>query len=211
MLIKLLLKIYVFVGKYKNLFITKIVTKINSSKVTLIGGNHLFAKTSTITLFDGSNKSDIIVGNNCLIWGHLNSQNKGKIVIGEWVFVAHSTSIISCNRIEIGKDTQIGPYTVISDNNSHPISPAYRRMMSHTPNFSDVRHLKHSANAPICIGENVWIGEKVRICKGITIGENAIIAANSVVTKNVPANAIVAGNPARIVKTDIDKNNNDAQ
>ena len=68
-----------------------------------------------------------------------------------------------------------------------------------------MRSWKYSASKPIRIGENVWIGENVRICKGVTIGNNAVIAACSVVTKDVPANAIAAGNPAKIVKTDIDK------
>lgn len=63
----------------------------------------------------------------------------------------------------------------------------------------------HSANAPIAIGRNCWIGQNARIQKGVTIGDNSIIAANSVVTKDVPANAIAAGNPAKIVKTDIDQ------
>ena len=68
-----------------------------------------------------------------------------------------------------------------------------------------MRMWKHSANAPIIIGENCWIGTNVRICKGVTIGDNSVIAACSVVTKDVPANCIVAGNPAKIVKSNIDK------
>ena len=51
----------------------------------------------------------------------------------------------------------------------------------------------------------MWIGSNVRICKGVTIGQGAVIAACSVVTKDVPANSIAAGNPAKIVKTDIDQ------
>ena len=70
-----------------------------------------------------------------------------------------------------------------------------------------MRKWKHSVSSPIIIGENVWIGSNVRICKGVTIGDNSVIAACSVVTKDVPANAIAAGNPAKIVKTDIDKIN----
>lgn len=50
------------------------------------------------------------------------------------------------------------------------------------------------------IGENCWIGANVRICKGVTIGDNSVVAACSVVTKDVPANCIVAGNPAKVVK-----------
>ncbi|MBR4155847.1 MAG: hypothetical protein IKU01_03975 [Bacteroidales bacterium] len=78
--------------------------------------------------------------------------------------------------------------------------------MRQTPGGSYERKWIHSDNKPIVLGENVWVGENVRICKGVTIGDNAVIAACSVVTKDVPANSIAAGNPAKIVKTDIDQN-----
>ena len=77
--------------------------------------------------------------------------------------------------------------------------------MRTTPHGSDARSMIHSVYAPVKIGKNVWIGQKSRICKGVEIGDNSIVAANSVVTKSVPANCIVAGNPAKIVKTDIDQ------
>ena len=56
---------------------------------------------------------------------------------------------------------------------------------------------------PIKIGKNVWIGCRVLILKGVTIGDGAVVAAGSVVTKDVPAGALVAGNPAVIVKENI--------
>ena len=62
------------------------------------------------------------------------------------------------------------------------------------------RYWKHSAHAPVIIGENCWIGRNVSIMKGVTIGDNCVIAANSVVTKSIPANCIAAGNPAKVVK-----------
>ena len=63
---------------------------------------------------------------------------------------------------------------------------------------------KYSDSAPIIIGKNVWIGSDARICKGVTIGDGAIIAANAVVTKSCPPNCIMGGNPAKIIKRDID-------
>ena len=56
---------------------------------------------------------------------------------------------------------------------------------------------------PIIIGDNVWLGINSIILKGVTRGDNAIVAAGSVVTKNVPPNSIVAGNPAKVIKTNI--------
>tara|TARA_B100001057_G_scaffold239976_1_gene240337 strand:+ start:102382 stop:102813 length:432 start_codon:yes stop_codon:yes gene_type:complete len=53
---------------------------------------------------------------------------------------------------------------------------------------------------PIVLKDNVWIGDSAIICKGVTIGENSIIGAGSVVTKDVPANSVFAGNPAKLVK-----------
>src|SRR5690606_37233641 len=49
--------------------------------------------------------------------------------------------------------------------------------------------------------ENVWVCDGAVICKGVTIGENSIVAARAVVTKDVPANVVVAGNPAKVIKT----------
>nr|WP_306798988.1 DapH/DapD/GlmU-related protein [Clostridium perfringens] len=59
----------------------------------------------------------------------------------------------------------------------------------------------NSINSPIIIEDNVWIGEFVRIMKGVTIGEGSIVGANAVVTKDVQPYTVVAGNPARIVKS----------
>ena len=53
---------------------------------------------------------------------------------------------------------------------------------------------------PIILKDNVWIGDSVIVCKGVTIGENSIIGAGAVVIKNIPANVVAAGNPAKVVK-----------
>lgn len=58
-------------------------------------------------------------------------------------------------------------------------------------------------SAPITIGDRVWIGARSTILKGVTIGDGAVVAAGSLVTKDVPAGALVAGSPARVVRTGV--------
>ena len=88
--------------------------------------------------------------------------------------------------IVIGQDVLIGPncslYTAI-----HPTEPGPRRA-------------KWESAAPIALGDNVWLGGSVVVCPGVTIGENSIIGAGAVVTRDIPANSIAVGNPARVSK-----------
>lgn len=198
-------KIYCFIRDLKNNIKLKTITRSIKKKVTLVGDHQAFFRSSRVYLFAGSTKEDIILHDHCDMFGQIHSYAGGKVIMHEWSKIGPSSKIIAVNRIEIGKDTAIATGVSIIDNNTHPINPEDRRYMRHTPHGSRERQNQHSANAPIIIGENVWIGSNARIQKGVTIGDNAIIAANSVVTHDVPANSIAAGNPAKIVKTDIDK------
>ena len=182
-----------------------IIKREFQKKTTMLGSGHTFDKTSSVNLTMGSTKDDIILHDHSEVWGHITSINHGKIIFYDWAKLGSRSTIEAVNRVEIGKDCEISFDVVITDNNAHPVNPSDRRYYHHTPHHSEERSHKYSANAPVIIGENVWIGQRARICKGVTIGDNAIIAANAVVTHDVPANAIAAGNPAKIVKTDIDK------
>lgn len=203
--IKMITSIIRFVKKVINDFKLKIVRNECYKNATFVGSNHGFKLNTRIYLRTGSTKEDIILHDHCEIFGCIKSYNHGKVIMHEWTKIGTGTTIEAVNRIEIGKDTAIAKNVTIIDNNTHPICPADRRIMRRTPHGSPERSNAYSANAPIIIGENVWIGTNARICKGVTIGDNAVIAANSVVTKSVPANAIAAGNPARIVKENIDQ------
>lgn len=90
-------------------------------------------------------------------------------------------------EITIGDDVMIGPKCVIWGRD-HGLSLD-----------QPMREQEH-VSAPITIGNDVWIGAQVTILKGVEIENGAVIGAGSVVTKSVPANAIVVGNPAKVVK-----------
>lgn len=200
--------IRLFIKKVREIkisIINIVLQRVFKNNTTLIGSGHRFFPGATAVLKRGSLKKDIVLHDHCEIFGGLISVNGGKIVMHEWSKLGAHSSITAVNRVEVGKDTAISYYVTIIDNNNHPINPEDRRYMRHTPHHSIERSPHMSANAPIIIGENVLIGAYSRICKGVTIGDNAIIAANSVVTHDVPANAIAAGNPARIVKEHIDQ------
>ena len=105
-----------------------------------------------------------------------------QITFGEHVFINHSFTAMSIGGVTIEDNVQIGPHvTVVTDN--HDLKNRY------------VLNCK-----PVRICKNAWIGADVTIMPGITIGENAVIAGGAVVTKDVPADSIVGGNPAKVIK-----------
>lgn len=174
-------------------------------RATLLGTNYYFTQYSNIDLSDGSDKNDIVIGDNVKMNGTLASQNHGKIYIGNYIRLAEHSKIGSVLSVKIGNYAAIADWVVIMDNNNHPINPYDRLIWSKSPMIPEYNKWRHSDAKPIVIGDNVWIGSRARINKGVTIGDNSIIAANSIVTKDVPPNSIVAGNPAKVVKSDIDK------
>lgn len=199
MIISLYRKFFKLIRALKLYYVKKNVKK----HATFIGEGQNLGFESRVYLLEGAIKENVLLHNHSEMFGTIYAIHNGVINLGEWAKIGPGSIIEATNRIEIGKDTAVGARVTMRDNNSHPISPNYRRNMRRTPHGSIERSSTRSISSPIIIGENVWIGENARICKGVTIGDNAIIAASSVVTKDVPANAIAAGNPAKIVKENI--------
>jgi virginiamycin A acetyltransferase len=99
-------------------------------------------------------------------------------------------------KIEIGKYCQIGAYVALHGTN-HPVSYPSTYINSRLFNGELA---KHKTEAPIKVGNDVWIGHGSIILSGVTIGDGAIVGAGSVVTKNVEPYSIVAGNPAKFIR-----------
>ncbi|MDQ3432464.1 MAG: sugar O-acetyltransferase [Actinomycetota bacterium] len=109
-----------------------------------------------------------------------------QISIGARTFVNWGAVFADVARITIGEDVQIGP-SVQFLTPTHPVDPEPRRA-------------KHEAGQPITIGDNVWLGGGVIVCPGVTIGENTVVGAGAVVVRDLPANVVAVGNPARVVR-----------
>lgn len=111
--------------------------------------------------------------------------NFGKfITIGKNVFINHACTFLDMGGIAIEDDVLIGPkVNLITEN--HPLTPTERRAL---------------ISKPIIIKRNAWIGAAATILPGVTIGENSVVAAGAVVSKDVPANTVVGGIPAKFIK-----------
>lgn len=108
------------------------------------------------------------------------------IHLGDNVLINYQCVFLDAAPITIGDNCFIGPmcgmYTV-----NHPFDPQRR-------------NAGYVYGRPITLEENVWIGGSTTILSGVTIGRNSVIGAGSVVTRDIPANVVAAGNPARIIR-----------
>jgi acetyltransferase-like isoleucine patch superfamily enzyme len=111
---------------------------------------------------------------------------KTEIHIGNYCLISPGVRISAAKSIRIGDNCMFASNVYISDSDWHGI-------------YNRIRPFR--SEKPIIIEDNVWLGERVIVNKGVCIGENSVIGAGSIVTKNIPANSIAAGNPARVIKT----------
>lgn len=106
------------------------------------------------------------------------------IRIGKNVFINACCHFQDHGGVIIGDGCQIG-HNVVFATLDHGLAPEER---------------KSTYPAPIVLGRNVWIGSNATILRGVTIGDNAVVAAGAVVTKDIPADGIAGGVPARVIR-----------
>lgn len=111
---------------------------------------------------------------------------QAEIMIGDYCLISPGTRISAAQSIRIGDNCMFAANVYISDSDWHGI-------------YNRIRPFR--CTKPVVLENNVWLGESVIVNKGVTIGENSVIGAGSVVTKNIPANSIAVGNPAKVIKS----------
>ena len=106
--------------------------------------------------------------------------------IGPRTFANFGLVVLDVAKVTIGADVQIATNVQLLTA-THPLEPGPRRD-------------KWESAQPITIGDNVWLGGGVIVCPGVTIGENTVVGAGSVVVRDLPANVVAVGSPARVVR-----------
>lgn len=107
--------------------------------------------------------------------------------VGDGTYFSGDTKINVWDSVTIGDNCLISWDVIILDSDSHTV----------------ILDKPQEKTKPVVIGNHVWIGCGAIILKGVHIGDNSIIAAGSIVTKDIPANCLAAGNPAKVIKHDI--------
>ena len=133
------------------------------------------------------------IGKKCNILPPFKCDYGFRIEVGENFFANYNFIVLDGNYIRIGDNVWIAPNVSIYAA-GHPLDVTDR-----------INGWEYAF--PVTIGNNVWIGGSVSIIGGVTIGDNAVVAAGSVVIRDVPANTLVGGNPARVIRklTKLDK------
>lgn len=134
------------------------------------------------------NKGKMVFGDQVCIWStivqaKLYTHKRATLTVGTNTRL-NGVHIDARNRVTIGNNVRIAPYTIILDSDFHDVKD----------------HFAEGKTSEIVIKDNVWIATRATILKGVTIGENSVVAAGSVVTRDVPPNTIVGGIPAKVIK-----------
>lgn len=128
-------------------------------------------------------KSVMLVGN--IVPIEMISAPVAHISVGDESFINYGTTIIAYEEVIIGKRCKIGHYVFVMDNNQHDV----------------LDRTIPSRSSPIILEDDVWIGAHSIILPGVRVGRNSIVGAGSVVKRDVPADCLVAGNPATVKRT----------
>ena len=165
--------------------------------------NHLVVGDGTKMRWFGislGQENQIVIGHHCIVAARIAFDGAtGKITVGNNSYIGKS-HLVCHSEITIGDDVVISWGVTIVDHDSH--STKWSERAHDIADWHQGRkNWTHVSIAPVTIGNKVWIGFNAIVLKGVTIGDGAVVGAGAVVTKDVPPYTIVAGNPARIIRT----------
>ncbi|MBA3404633.1 MAG: acyltransferase [Gemmatimonadaceae bacterium] len=165
-----------------------------------IGDGTLITADYAFKRFRSRAEPGLTIGTSCTMDGvHFAIGEEAVLDIGNFCYFTNAVLLCEAN-ISIGSYVMIGWNATIADTDFHPIEPADRiaDAIACSP-LGEGRARPRIARRPVIIEDDVWIGPNATILKGVRIGAGAFIEPGSLVTQDVPANALVLGNPAQIV------------
>lgn len=175
-----------------------IINLAKSTRVSVLNGRFLIGESDAPTK-QRTRKTEITLADNAQLTSHgdvilyegvdIRVTEGAQLSIGDHTYLNRSASIDCTQEITIGDYCAISDNVQILDSDFHPIT---------------CNGKTSTMSKPVHIGNHVWIGRSAIILKGVTIGDGAIVGAGSVVTRDVPARCLVAGNPARVIKENVE-------
>lgn len=167
-------------------------------------GDGFYCESAQIFRHFKSTKEDaVVLGKHvsCYAGCSFSLGKAGRCTVGNFTML-NGVLIMSEELIEIGSYCMMSWNVGIADSDFHPLDPAQRLQdaLALAPYYEKRPERPTLKTAPVRIRNNVWVGMGAVILKGVEIGENSVVAAGAIVTKSVPANVVVAGNPAVVVK-----------
>jgi acetyltransferase-like isoleucine patch superfamily enzyme len=170
----------------------------------VIWGDGLYIETAQIFRFLRSRQQPAVTFGDhvsCYAGCSFALGERGSCTIGDFTLL-NGALVMAEERIEIGSHCLISWNVGIADCDFHPLEPAQRLQDTRAlaPFYENRPPRPKLETRPVRIADNVWVGMNAIILKGVTIGENSVVAAGAVVSRDVPANVIVAGNPAAVVR-----------
>lgn len=176
----------------------EIFGKLRKSKIKISGDNNiLYIGKNTLlrdsNIFIKGNNNILYIGDDCVVnnTSIILDNESSEIRIGNKTSIAKAQIVsLESYKIEIGEDCMLSYDIEIRNTDSHKI-------------YDKNTNKRINEGNSINIGNHVWLGMRAIILKGVNIGDNSIVAAGSIVTKDVKANTIISGNPAKQIKENI--------
>jgi len=180
------------------------VTIRHPHKITL--GDQVIVDDNAVIDAKGNNNQGLVIGNNVYIGRNTIVYCKnGNITLEDRVNLSSNCQVFSSNDLTIGEGTVVGAYSYFLSGGEYDYQDP----------TSFAKQSGMCTKGPTRVGKDCWLGARVTVLDGVSVGDGSVLAASALINKDIPANSLVAGIPAKVLKENIrlrkaDANNHDS-